>query len=195
MYGKSMSQINDIDIVNKVIEGDIEAFSFIVKKYQNMVFKYVYYQFNNYDEALDITQDIFITVMEALKSFRKESKFSTWLYSIMVNHCKNYRKKSNKYNLIPLKITKQEDEIDIQLQDYRENPEDKTINEDTIFIIKDEISKLPEDFKEILTLRDIDGLSYNEISDILNINLSNVKVRIHREREYLKNRLHARGLI
>jgi RNA polymerase sigma-70 factor (ECF subfamily) len=85
--------------------------------------------------------------------------------------------------------------MDIQLQDYRENPEDKTINEDTILIIKDEIAKLPEDFKEILTLRDIDGLSYNEISDILNINLSNVKVRIHRGREYLKNRLHARGLI
>jgi len=190
-----MSQINDIEVVNKVIEGDIESFSLIVKKYQNMVFKYVYYQFNNYDEALDITQDIFITVMEALKSFRKESKFSTWLYSIMVNHCKNYRKKSSKYNLVPLKITKQENEVDLQIQDYRENPEDKAINEDTLFIIKDEISKLPEDFKEILTLRDIDGLSYNEISDILNINLSNVKVRIHRGREFLKNRLHARGLI
>jgi len=187
--------LNDIEIVNKVIEGDIEAFSLIVKKYQNMVFKYVYYQFNNYDEALDITQDIFITVMEALKSFRQESKFSTWLYSIMVNHCKNHRKKSNKYNLVPLKITKQESEIDIQLQDHRENPEAKTVNEDTILIIKDEISKLPEDFKEIITLRDIDGLSYNEISDILKINLSNVKVRIHRGREYLKNRLHTRGLI
>ena len=55
--------------------------------------------------------------------------------------------------------------------------------------------KLPDDFKDILTLRDIDGLSYNEISDILGINLSNVKVRIHRGREYLKNRLHSRGLI
>ncbi|MCL1865404.1 MAG: RNA polymerase sigma factor [Spirochaetes bacterium] len=187
--------VNDIEIVNRVIEGNIEQFSLIIKKYQNMVFRYVYYQFNNYDEALDITQDIFITVMEALKSFRQESKFSTWLYSIMVNHCKNYRKKSSKYSLVPLKIIKQEDEIDIQLQDYRENPETKVINEDTIFIIKDEIAKLPEDFREILTLRDIDGLSYNEISDILNINLSNVKVRIHRGREYLKNRLHARGLI
>ena len=190
-----MPPIDDIIIVNKVIEGDIEAFSSIVKKYQNMIFKYVYYQFNNYDEALDITQDIFITVMEALKSFRQESKFSTWLYSIMVNHCKNYRKKTSKYNLVPLKVTKLENEVDIQLQDYRENPEDKTINEDTILIIKDEISKLPSDFREILTLRDIDGLSYNEISDILKINLSNVKVRIHRGREYLKNRLHARGLV
>lgn len=190
-----MSPINDIEIINRVIEGDKEAFSQIVKKYQNMVFKYVYYQFNNYDEALDITQDIFITVMEALQSFRQESKFSTWLYSIMVNHCKNYRKKMNRYSTVSLKVTKGEDEVDLQLQDYREKPEDKIVNEDSIRIIKEEIEKLPEDFKDILTLRDIDGLSYNEISEILGINLSNVKVRIHRGREYLKNRLHARGLI
>lgn len=190
-----MSPINDIEIINRVIEGDKEAFSQIVKKYQNMVFKYVYYQFNNYDEALDITQDIFITVMEALQTFRQESKFSTWLYSIMVNHCKNYRKKSNRYSTVSLKVMKGEDEIDLQLQDLRENPEDRIVNEDSLRIIKEEIEKLPDDFREILTLRDIDGLSYNEISDILGINLSNVKVRIHRGREYLKNRLHARGLI
>lgn len=190
-----MSPINDIEIINRVIEGDKEAFSVIVQKYQNMVFKYVYYQFNNYDEALDITQDIFITVMEALQSFRQESKFSTWLYSIMVNHCKNYRKKMNRYSTVSLKVMKGEDEVDLQLQDYRENPEEKVVNEDSIRIIKEEIEKLPDDFKDILTLRDIDGLSYNEISEILDINLSNVKVRIHRGREYLKNRLHARGLI
>ncbi len=62
-----MSPINDIEIINRVIEGDKEAFSHIIKKYQNMVFKYVYYQFNNYDEALDITQVIFINVMEELQ--------------------------------------------------------------------------------------------------------------------------------
>jgi len=190
-----MSPIDDIEIINRVIDGDKEAFSMIVKKYQNMVFKYVYYQFNNYDEALDITQDIFITVMEALQSFRQESKFSTWLYSIMVNYCKNYRKKMSRYNTVSLKVMRGADEIDLQLEDHRENPEQRVVDEDSMRIVKEEIEKLPEDFKDILTLRDIDGLSYNEISDILGINLSNVKVRIHRGREYLKNRLHARGLI
>jgi RNA polymerase sigma-70 factor (ECF subfamily) len=113
----------------------------------------------------------------------------------MVNHCKNYRKKKNRYSTVPLKITKGEDEVDIQLQDFRENPEEKIINEDSLRIMKEEISKLPDDFREILSLRDIEGMSYNEISDIIGINLSNVKVRIHRGREYLKNRLHSRGLI
>jgi RNA polymerase sigma-70 factor (ECF subfamily) len=190
-----MSVIDDVEIINKVLEGDTDAFAHIIRKYQDMVFRYVYYQFNNYDEALDITQDIFITVLEALKSFRHESKFSTWLYSIMVNHCKNYRKKKNRYSTVPLKILKGEEEVEIQLQDFRENPEEKIINEDSLRIMKEEISKLPDDFREILSLRDIEGMSYNEISDIIGINLSNVKVRIHRGREYLKNRLHSRGLI
>ena len=190
-----MSPINDIEIINRVLEGDKSAFAEIIKQYQNMVFRYVYYQFGNYDEALDITQDIFITVMEALNSFRQESKFSTWLYSIMVNHCKNYKKKNSRYSTVPLKVFRGEEEVDLQLQDTRENPEERIINEDSLRILKEEINKLPDDFREILTLRDIEGLSYNEISDILGINLSNVKVRIHRGREYLKNRLHARGLV
>ncbi len=190
-----MSKIDDIEIISRVLEGNTDAYSLIIKKYQDMVFRYVYYQFNDYDEALDITQDIFITVMEALPSFRQESKFSTWLYSIMVNHCKNYRKKKNRYSLVPLQSKKGDDEYEIQLEDSRENPEDRIITEDSLRIVKEEISKLPDDFREILTLRDIDGLSYNEISSILGINLSNVKVRIHRGREYLKNRLYARGLI
>ncbi len=113
----------------------------------------------------------------------------------MVNHCKNYRKKSSRYNTVSLKVMKGEDEVDLQLQDFRENPESKVVDEDSLRIVKEEIEKLPDDFKEILTLRDIEGLSYNEISDLLGINLSNVKVRIHRGREYLKNRLHSRGLI
>jgi RNA polymerase sigma-70 factor (ECF subfamily) len=190
-----MSKFDDIEIINRVINGDIEAYSHIINKYQDMIFKYVYYQFNNYDEALDITQDIFITVLEALSSFRQESKFSTWLYSIMVNHCKNYRKKKNRHRTVPLQINRGDEEIEFQLQDHRENTEEKIVTEDSLRILKEEIGKLPDDFREILTLRDIEGLSYNEISGILGINLSNVKVRIHRGREYLKNRLYSRGLI
>ncbi len=190
-----MSEINDIEVIDSVLKGDKEAYSIIIKKYQDMIFRYVRYQFNDYEEALDITQDILITVMEALPSFRRESKFSTWLYSVMVNHCKNYRKKKNRYSVVSLHSKKGEEEYEIQLQDEREAPEDKTIEEDSLRIIKEEIEKLPDDFREILTLRDLEGLSYNEISTVLGINLSNVKVRIHRGREQLKNRLYARGLI
>ncbi|HOO71111.1 MAG TPA: RNA polymerase sigma factor [Spirochaetota bacterium] len=190
-----MSNTDDLKNIEKVLAGDLEAFTPIIKKYQEMVFRYVYSKFNNYDEALDVTQDIFIMAMEALKSFRGESKFSTWLYSIMVNYCKNYRKKQNRYNVVSMNSSKTDEDYDLQFPDERERPEDDVILNDSLRIMKEEIENLPDDYKEILVLRDIDGLSYNDISDILGINLSNVKVRIHRGRELLKNRLYERGLI
>lgn len=190
-----MSDTDDIQVVDSVLAGNINDFSKIVKKYQDKTFKYVYSKFNNYDEAMDITQEIFIMTMEALGSFRKESKFSTWFYSIMVNYCKNYHKKRARLFTFPINIARGEDEYDLQIADEREDPEGAVIMGDSLRIVREEIHQLPEDYREILILRDIDGLSYNEIADILGINLSNVKVRIHRGREFLKNRLHARGLI
>jgi len=190
-----MSNSDDIKIIDRVLSGDVEAFSHLIEKYQNMIFRYAYSKFNNYDEALDITQEIFIMAIEALSSFRRESKFSTWLYSIMVNYCKNYKKKNSRYSVVPLNVTRGDDEYDLQLPDDRENPEEQVITDDSLRIVKEEINNLPDDYKDILILRDIDGLSYNEIVDVLNIKISNVKVRIHRGRELLKNRLYARGLI
>jgi RNA polymerase sigma-70 factor, ECF subfamily len=190
-----MSDIDDIQAVESVLAGNIDDFSMIVEKYQDRVFRYVYAKFNNYDEAMDITQEIFIMTMEALASFRRESKFSTWFFSIMINYCKNYHKKKGRYTSVPLNYTRGDEEYELQIPDDRENPEERVIMNDSLRILKEEIQRLPDDYREILILRDIDGLSYNEISDILNINLSNVKVRIHRGREFLKNRLHSRGLV
>ena len=189
------SQIDDIEIVEKTLNGDVESFSLIVEKYKNMTFRYVYARFNNYDEAMDITQDIFIMALEALKNFRKESKFSTWFYSIMVNYCKNYRKKNKRYNTVPISGVSDDSEYELQLPDERIGPEENVVMDDSMRIVKDEIYNLPDDYREVLILRDIEGMSYNDISDMIGIKLSNVKVRIHRGRELLKNRLSERGLI
>ncbi len=191
----SQSDSEDIQIIDKVLSGDVDAFSGIIEKYKDKTLNYVYSQVKDYDEALDITQEIFIMTIEALRSFRRESKFSTWFYSIMVNYCKNYRKKNSRYNLVSINSSRGDDEYDLQLPDERENPEQEVILNDSLRIVREEIGTLPDDYREILVLRDIEGLSYNEISEILGISLSNVKVRIHRGREFLKNRLLARGLI
>ncbi len=190
-----MSDREDIQVIDAVLSGKTESFTRIIEKYQNMVFRYVYNRFNDMDEAQDMTQEIFIMALEALPSFRRESKFSTWLYSIMVNYCRNYFKKKRRQQTFSLNLVKGEDEYQIDLPDSRETPEDDVVADDSLRIMKDELARLPEDYRDILVLRDIDGLSYNEISEILGIQLSNVKVRIHRGREMLKKRLHLRGLV
>jgi RNA polymerase sigma-70 factor (ECF subfamily) len=190
-----MSDTNDIAVLDRILRGDVEAFGEIVERYQDRIIRYVYSQFGNYDEALDITQEIFIMALESIASFRRESKFSTWLFSIMINYCKNHRKRRSRYQTVPISRKEEGIETDIQIADKREDPEGKIVLEDSMRIVKDEIEKLPEDYREVIVLRDIDGMSYTEIADLLNINLSNVKVRIHRGREHLKKQLVARGLI
>lgn len=191
-----MSDSHDLEIVEKAISGDVDAFSVIVKKYENRIFRYVYSQVNNYDESLDVTQEIFVMTFMALKSFRREAKFSTWLFSIMVNHCKNFRKKRDRLHLVPIhNRINGEDEYELQLADERENPERELLDREAMKTVKEELYALPEDYREILVLRDIEGLAYGEIARILGIHLSNVKVRIHRGRELLKKRLQARGFL
>ncbi len=189
-----MSDSYDIEIIDRVLDGDVNAFAKIIEKYQNRVFRYVFARCNNYDETVDITQDIFLMTYESLATFRRESKFSTWLYSIMVNYCKNYQKKMQRYTNVSIDRMG-DDEFEFQLSDERQNTEEEIITKDMLKIMKDELMNLPEDHKEILILRDIDGLSYNEISDILGISLANVKVRIHRGRELLKTRLQTKGVL
>lgn len=190
-----MSDTSDLEIIKKVLSGDIESFSVIIDKYRNRIFNYTYSRVYNYDEALDMTQDIFLITMESLRSFRGESKFSTWLYSIMVNYCKNYLKKRNRYSFVTIHKGEGADEFELPLPDKRQNHEQDIIDDDSLRILKEELYRLPDDYRDILTLRDIEGLSYNEISSILGINLSNVKVRIHRGRELLKKKLEERGLL
>ena len=139
-----------------------------------------------------MTQDIFLITMESLNTFRKESQFSTWLFSIAANYCKNYkRKKKHKTFSINTAV----DETDIQIPDIRQNHEEFVITKEALQIMLEEIYKLPDDYRDILVLRDIEGQSYTTIAQILHLSLANVKVRIHRGREMLKSRLQQRGLL
>ena len=149
----------------------------------------------SYEESLDVTQEVFVQVLESLSTFRGESKFSTWLYSVTANYCRNYRRKMRRVNTEPLVRTVDGKEREMVLIDGRENVEDRVITDEMISIMLEEIAKLPDDYREILHLRDVEGFTYDEISEQLGIALSNVKVRIHRGREMLKKRLERRGLL
>ena len=188
-----MTDNSDLEIIDRVLAGDVDAFAVIISRYQDKIFRYVYSQVNSYDEAVDLAQEILVVVFESLPSFRREAKLYTWIFSIMVNFCKNYRKKSRRYSTVPLEG--HADGYEIQIPDTRHDPEKELVDSDSLRIVKEELFQLPDDYKEILVLRDIEGLPYNEIAGILGIHLSNVKVRIHRGREMLKRRLKERGLL
>ena len=190
-----MSDLTDMEILERVKNGDPEAFAEIVARYQDRVFRYLYARLGNYDEALDATQDVFIQVMESLGSFRGEAKFSTWLYSVTANYCRNHRRKHGRAIVVPISRSVGGEELELPIEDERERIEDRILENEMLAAMREELTRLPDDYREILTLRDIEGLPYEEIASITGISLSNVKVRIHRGREMLKKRLSQRGLL
>ena len=190
-----MSELTDIEIIEKIRKGDSEAFAEIVRRYQDRVFRYLYSHIGSYDEAEDAAQDVFIQVMESIHSFRGESKFSTWLYSVTANYCRNFRRKNGRAVVVPIFRIAGGEEIELPLADDRENIESRFVENEMLSVMREEMSCLPDDYRQILVLRDIEGLPYEEISEITGISLSNVKVRIHRGREMLKKRLEKRGIL
>ena len=190
-----MSQLTDIEIIEKIRNGDSEAYAEIVRRYQDRVFRYLYSHLGSYDEAEDAAQDVFIQVMECIHSFRGESKFSTWLYSVTANYCRNYRRKNGRAVVVPIFRTVGGEELELPLTDERENIEARFVESEILEAMREEMGKLPDDYRQILFLRDVEGLPYEEIADVTGISLANVKVRIHRGREMLKKRLDKRGLL
>jgi len=167
---------DDYSIIRQFIDGDKSAFQILVKRHKEKVRNIIYITMNNSALVDDIAQDVFITVYRNLKHFRYESQFTTWLYRITVNRCKDYLRKMNVRKIFfPI-------EEGAEVSEYSSPVE----NNDVSRIVMDAISKIPVKLRMPLILKDIEGFSYQEISESLNCEMGTVKSRIFRGRENLK---------
>ncbi len=166
----------DFLLIKKINDGDEAAFTTLVMNHREKVKNLIYLTLGDSDFVDDISQDVFISIYHKLGDFRFESKFTTWLYRITVNKCRDYlRKKRVRSIFIPIKEAYNEPSI--------RTPSD---NIDIPNLVRKYISKLPEKLKKPLILRDIEGFSYKEIADQLGCEVGTVKSRIFRARESLK---------
>jgi len=171
-----LSLDDDYAIIRQFIDGDKSAFQILVKRHKEKVRNIVYITMNNSSLVDDIAQEVFITVYRNLKNFRFESQFTTWLYRITVNRCKDYLRKINVRKIFsPL-----EDGYDVS--DSSISTEENDVSK----LVMDAISKLPTKLRMPLILKDIEGFSYQEISETLKCEMGTVKSRIFRGREKLK---------
>ncbi len=171
---KILSLDDDFSLIKQFIDGDELVFSELVKRHKEKVRNIIYLTLSNTDSVDDIAQEVFITVYKHLKNFRFESQFTTWLYRITINKCKDHlRKKNIRSIFLPLK----DDE-----------PVFESINEDTDIkhIVGNAIATLPDKLRIPLVLKDLEGFSYQEIADTMECEIGTVKSRIFRAREALK---------
>ena len=172
---------DDFSLIRSFNEGNEAAFRTLINRHKEKVRNLVYLTLSSPDMVDDISQEVFIIVYRKLKFFRFESQFSTWLYSVTINKCRDHLRKVKMRNLFS-PIT-HDDEKDIPYND--EAKEDFDIQE----IVRRSIAKLPEKFRVAIILRDFEGLSYQEIAEMLNSEVGTIKSRVFRGREALKKML------
>ncbi|HVY24721.1 MAG TPA: RNA polymerase sigma factor RpoE [Steroidobacteraceae bacterium] len=181
---------SDTKLVELVQRGDRTAFNVLVLKYQHKVMKLVMRYVRNQAEAEDITQEAFIKAYRALPSFRGESAFYTWLYRIAINTAKNSlvsgRKRLVDYDL---DVQDPDDYAGQVLLKHGDTPERLLLTDEIRHTVQEAMKALPHDLREAITLRELDGLSYEEIAEVMECPVGTVRSRIFRAREAIDNKL------
>jgi RNA polymerase sigma-70 factor (ECF subfamily) len=183
-------QTVDQSLVERVQKGDKSAFDVLVRKYQHKVVKLISRYIKDPDEALDVSQEAFIKAYRALPNFRGDSAFYTWMYRIAINTAKNYLVAQGR-RLPSVDIEAQEAEQFEGASTLKEfaTPERLLQRDEIEQTVFSTIEKLPEDLKTAITLREIDGLSYEEIAEAMACPVGTVRSRIFRAREAIEKSL------
>ena len=187
------SASEDAELIKAFQAGKKAAFDELVLSHKDKVFNLCYWFVGDYQDANYLAQDVFFKAFKALKNFRFESAFSTWIYRIAVNTCKN-RLKSFQYRLkkkfVHLNNTAAaKNNPGVEIADESSSPEIELGRKEKSRFIQTAINSLPTEKKAVVVLRDIEGLSYEEISSVTGFNLGTVKSKLARARQDLREKL------
>ncbi|MCP4727244.1 MAG: sigma-70 family RNA polymerase sigma factor [bacterium] len=189
MTGKNKNNSpTDEHLIEKFKEGDIYAYNELVRRYKDQLVNFAYRFLGDKDDAEDIVQETFLRVYRKKDAYKSVAKFSTWIYTITGNLAKTELRRRKRRKILSLSNIGYEDK-DFDLKDTESGPEEKVDKVISNRIIQDAIQSLPEKFKEVIIFRDIQELSYEEISSIVKIPLGTVKSRVNRGRLKLKEKL------
>jgi RNA polymerase sigma-70 factor (ECF subfamily) len=178
----------DEELISRFQHGEIHAFELIVERYKDQLLNFVYRFLGSQEQAEDILQETFLRVYRNRHAYRRVAKFSTWIYTIAGNLARTELRKRNRRRLFSISDMGVEDK-DYEVADEVFNPEsyvDTILHEE---VIQREINNLSPKFREVIILRDIQELSYEEIAKVLRIPIGTVKSRVNRARLRLQTQL------
>jgi len=182
------------NIIQRVLGGDKNAFEELILVNQTNVYNLALKMTRNEDDALDISQDAFFKAYQQLSKFRGDSKFSVWLYRLTYNLCIDFLRKKPNSQVISLNYEDDSGEITpLEIPDMRDLPEDSAIRSEMRQTIKDGIDELAPQQREVLVMRELTGMSYDEMAEALSVNVGTVKSRLARARLKLVEILKEKG--
>ena len=180
------------ELIRRAQEGDHDAFSALMGTHKNPLIQVAYGFLHDREEALDAAQEVFLKAYRKIHTFKSESSIYTWLYRIMVNHCKDRLRSRKRTNALSLDAWN-EDGQTFEIPDNSDDPAQTTILSEREKIVRDAIDALPDKHKKVLLLRELGGLSYKEISDVMKCREGTVMSRLFHARRMLAGQLN--GLI
>ncbi|MBN92558.1 MAG: hypothetical protein CL928_00575 [Deltaproteobacteria bacterium] len=186
---------SDTELVEEFLEGSRPSFEVLVQRHQDRVFRICVRLLDSRSLAEEAAQEVFVKVFRNLDRFRGDSLFTTWLTRIALNHCRNvqsYRTRRKQRSHVSLDAPRAMDdgsEIPRQLASRAPTAEDSLVREERLRIVEKELGRLDPLWQEILVLRDVEGMAYEQISEALDLSPGTVKSRLHRARNELKKRV------
>ncbi|MBS4035059.1 MAG: RNA polymerase sigma factor [Ignavibacterium sp.] len=176
-----MRNISDFDVIESVKKGNSADFSILIDRYKNKAFSLLKRMLKNELDAEEVLQDCFLKAYNSLQGFKQESKFSTWFYKIVYNTA--LTKLSSRKRKIENEMSSVDDHFELE---YKSDVNEIDFREMSV-LLKNLISQLPENHAAVISMFYLDEMSCEEISEVMNISVSNVKVMLYRSRNSLKN--------
>ena len=178
--------MNELFLIKQAINGDVESFEQLISPYTKQLLNYIFRMLKNREDAEDALQDTYIKVYNSLKSFQGNSSFRTWLYKVATNVCLDHLRKQKNTANVSLNQTTPDGEYEFQISDDTYSPEVSAKRKAAFNALNTAMNKLEEDQRQAVSLRDIHGLSYDEIAQVTDTTIGTVKSRINRARQALR---------
>ncbi|GJQ63307.1 MAG: RNA polymerase subunit sigma-24 [Melioribacteraceae bacterium] len=182
--------MNEEEIIREAQNGNQKALAELVKKYEQTVFNFAFKICRNKERAEHTMQETFLSMVKNISQFSGKSKLSTWLYTVVSNHCLMLARSSKKYGYTSLD---DDDSLidEKNVADWDVTPDRVTENNELKEMLDQAIQKLPHDYRIVFLLRDVEGLSTEETGKVTDLSIPAVKSRLHRARAFLRNEINA----
>jgi len=177
--------LDEEELVERAKRADHEAYALLVDTYKQRLFTYVYHMMNKEHDAEDMTQDVFIKAYTHLHTYTRQGSFWTWLSRIAYNHCIDELRKRSRIQFTPV--------YEDTLEPDGETPEKICVDKEKREELYEQVMALQESYRDVILLRHMQQLNYQEISEVLGIPVSTVQVRLHRARNKLRNNMIAQS--